>query len=1682
MELIHRKLKSKFKFVIPGILLLFTICFGASDEIRELARSLKGDPCLIYDYVKNHIDYVPYWNAVKGPTGTYLDGCGNDFDQASLMIALLRESGFTTTNTRYVMGYMLIPDTILANWFGVPNTPSAIDGLISARMPPRNSGAVLRVWVKVIVNGQTYYFDPALKAYRTNSKIDIGNAMQFTINNLSNFGTTGNDGGVGYVKDIDDSALVNVLETYSTNLTNVLKTQYPNTDISDILGARTMVNEPLAPISNHDSLPYPVVSSTIEYDSFPSNMVSNLQVVCGTISWQKNNPDIEGQRLTLTCDSLKNIILRLDGAIVATGTNTTNSKLKVTYNFPSFGEGKVLETPVAAPGMYAIVCNFQGVTHSTERLMKHQKRIAQYIAEGKTLTSEDVLGETLHSIGQRYIRSCLRTFQVGDKLFDFRFFPQYFFGVAGQNNSGYFVDFKLMPGSYSRTSDTLSVEQKNTLTAMSMVTSALEHETIDQTSGSLNAGISTSKGLEITNANGKKIYYIGSVSQLNYLKNNNLLKYSAEYLGSGQNPGQFKQYLDLNYQLIVPQDSSIAIGSSRSVPVYAAYNAAIGSSYYIIAGGLNGGYSMVPKAQIDATYVHQDISYSTFNCSVPKTSYNQISTISTPTAKDPVEMAGGAFTDNNTDLASAGSFPMAFTRQYSSNKNLEKTMLGYGWTHNYNIKLSVSSNSDAVMGSRRAIDAVPLIVAIYSSAKLMASANDARNWVTRSIIANWAVDQLLNNSVTISFGSKTIEFIRDSDESYNPPPGINAQLTKNPSGTYTMTERSGTKYEFNSSNKIKKITDIDGNKTQFEYDLLRKLKKVYDDYGHGFTFDYSDGLLTTVTDPISRRAVGYAYDTTGNLITFRDAENNAWTYTYDSLHRILTKIDPLNIVNVTNIYDGDKVSRQISPLQSGALDTSKFFISGYRNILENGAGYQTVYNFDYKGRSVSTTDPLGNSSTQEYDGENHTIASTDPCGRKTIFVYDGNNNLLETSRDSINKATFKYDTNFNLIEKTDAMGRKDSMFYDSKRHLIKQTVYPDNNSPITTSYTYFSNGLLQTATNPKGVVTSYCYDAKGNKTSTQYGNDPAIKYEYNSFGVMTKVTDPLNASVTDTVDKRGLTTRTEDALGKKTYITYYQNGLPFQETDRNNKQTTIYYTPSGKTDSITYSDGHKTVCTYNNLDQLVSVSDGSTTATFQYDTNGRVTSTTDIQGFTVANQFYPDGQLKKLIYPANFSITYTYDTLGRLKNVQDSLKNILASYDYDASGLITSTQFVNGNKTAYQYDGAGRMNDLIHSDMADTFANYHAILDESGYPVRITGNFTDSSVAAISNIAYAYDSLGTRLTSFGGTSITYDFEGQTTARGAQTYTFNARYQLDTVVGSGYTYLYTYDESGHRVKAVRNGVTTKYIYGGSSRILAEADSANVITRYYIYGHGLIGFYVPGTGFFACHYDMSGNMVAITDGTGAVAAKFSYTPFGEVIERTIVNPVCDVPVGFAGEYGILREPNGLYYMNARYYDPTNGRFLSEDPIGLSGGDLTLYSYAGNNPVVFVDPSGLCSQGSGSGVNSTAGAIAYLIFDATGTINTPGAQNTLKVLHAISDVASVGTMVYGGISPNQMNKMIKNNSAPNGLIRVDVGKIKGEQTHVHFDNGAALNKNGTWKHGESKIPNAAKKWLKDAGWTLP
>jgi RHS repeat-associated protein len=143
---------------------------------------------------------------------------------------------------------------------------------------------------------------------------------------------------------------------------------------------------------------------------------------------------------------------------------------------------------------------------------------------------------------------------------------------------------------------------------------------------------------------------------------------------------------------------------------------------------------------------------------------------------------------------------------------------------------------------------------------------------------------------------------------------------------------------------------------------------------------------------------------------------------------------------------------------------------------------------------------------------------------------------------------------------------------------------------------------------------------------------------------------------------------------------------------------------------------------------------------------------------------------------------------------------------------------------------------------------------------------------------------------------------------------------------------------------------------AGNLLAEADGSNNITHYYIHGQGLLAMATPADQVYCYHYNATGSTVAVTDASRTVVNKYAYDSFGNITGQEEAIGLSQ-PFKYVGQYGVMAEPNGFYYMRARYYDPRVGRFISEDPIGFDGGDVNLYAYVGGNPVTEIDPEGLC-----------------------------------------------------------------------------------------------------------------------------
>jgi RHS repeat-associated protein len=485
-------------------------------------------------------------------------------------------------------------------------------------------------------------------------------------------------------------------------------------------------------------------------------------------------------------------------------------------------------------------------------------------------------------------------------------------------------------------------------------------------------------------------------------------------------------------------------------------------------------------------------------------------------------------------------------------------------------------------------------------------------------------------------------------------------------------------------------------------------------------------------------------------------------------------------------------------------------------------------------------------------------------------------------------------------------------------------------------------------------------------------------------------TDQVGSPTTFTYDKRNLLTGKTDPLSKSTVFTYYNDGSLWTKTDRNGATITYSYTPSGKLASIAYPGGSSVGFTYNTLDQLTAMVDGIGTTGYTYDAAGRLATLTNPYGLAVGYTYDAAGNLSEMVYPGNKKVVYSYDAVNRMKTATiDWLPGKpLATYIYDDAGRMTGITNFNGIATTYGYDAANRL-----ASITSPVASYGYTLDGNGNRTNETRTEPLPVTNVASTTAYGYNAKGDRLLTAGAASFGYDNEGQLASGYGTSYTFDYEHRLTAMTGASYAY----DGNGNRLQAIRGGVTTRYIYDAAGNLLAEADANNVITRYYVYGAGLLATVTPTDQVYCYHFNPIGSTVAMTDQSQAMVNKYAYDTYGNIGNQVEAIPQ---PFKYVGQYGVMAEPNGFYYMKARYYDPKVGRFISEDPIGFDGGDVNLMAYVRNNPIMGIDPRGLDQFLPSS----------YLINPVT---QHAPSQQVLQDINKQATIFAVGTAL-GGLEP--------------------------------------------------------------------
>lgn len=187
------------------------------------------------------------------------------------------------------------------------------------------------------------------------------------------------------------------------------------------------------------------------------------------------------------------------------------------------------------------------------------------------------------------------------------------------------------------------------------------------------------------------------------------------------------------------------------------------------------------------------------------------------------------------------------------------------------------------------------------------------------------------------------------------------------------------------------------------------------------------------------------------------------------------------------------------------------------------------------------------------------------------------------------------------------------------------------------------------------------------------------------------------------------------------------------------------------------------------------------------------------------------------------------------------------------------------------------------------------------------------------------------------------------------------HRLDKIENSGYNVnvMFKYDENGIRNRKVVNGVQTDFITSGI-KLLGQKTGENVLL-WQVDGNGnTIGFNYNNIPYFYMK-NLQGDIIGITDASGNIVAKYTYDSWGKLIsikDASDVDKTTDTtfigyinPLRYRGYY--YDSEIGLYYLNARYYDPETGRFINADETLDSG--YNLFKYCTNNAINYVDLTG-------------------------------------------------------------------------------------------------------------------------------
>ncbi|MDQ0087464.1 RHS repeat-associated protein [Paenibacillus anaericanus] len=830
-------------------------------------------------------------------------------------------------------------------------------------------------------------------------------------------------------------------------------------------------------------------------------------------------------------------------------------------------------------------------------------------------------------------------------------------------------------------------------------------------------------------------------------------------------------------------------------------------------------------------------------------------------------------------------------------------------------------------------------------------------------------DRGLESSRSNALGEAVIQAYDDRGRLVSLRDPLGQETTYTYDGHLLLQERDAlggtTSYRYDEQERLIGITRPDGASCEFSYNEQGQ-RTTYQDYTGAITsYHYGEGGVLSAAEDAEGRITTILYDEAGRISGVKDALGGQTERVYDAKDQLTKLIDPLGR-SWSFAYDANgRLLEEKSP--SGAATVYTYTTGGQVATIIDPLGNKNTYTYDAEDRLHVHIDPLGGETTLHYDEVGRVVAVIDPLGRAVSYTYDAAGRRISvTDAEGRTVEALTYDTAGNPIAVINALGHTTQRRFNALYQQVEQI----DASGRRTEYVYDAAARLHEVIEADTARYRQTYDAEHRLASYTDANGNETKLSYDLSGQLLTQTNAAGGRLSYRYDERGWMTERSNARGQETSYHYDAAGQLLEARDEAGIVSLAYD-----------EDG-----------RLVSTTEGEDRTHRKYDVAGRIIEQTDVWGHTIAYEYDAAGHLTRLTYPDGKLVEYRYNAAGELAEVKD-WKGRLTRYTYDASGRLCETLRPNGSQERRSYDAAGQLTEQRdQSREGIMLQQYRYVYNEIGqivqeqekeytydnlrrlcsgawagrkidYTYDTGGNLTellDSGATSRLALGYGKDN---RLFSVSGYPVEMDADGNllymSDGQSMEAYEYDTRNRLRSTGKAKYRY----DWKGERIALTWRGKTTRYVVddsGDLSRVLMELDENGVAKAYYVYGLGLIGREDNSGQYLSYHSDIRGSTTLLSDEQSRITDRYEYGSYGKVEHH---EGSTHQPYQYNGRDGVMTDPNGLYYMRARYYHPDLGRFLNRDIIKgdlADGQTLNRYAYVNGDPIRYIDPLGLDKDG--------------------------------------------------------------------------------------------------------------------------